>query len=43
MSKIELCVASGSHTIGQVLVLRVLQSGLVGHPLTKPKPLDDWT
>ena len=29
--------------MGQVLVLRVLQSGLVDHPLTKPKPLADWT
>ncbi len=28
--KVEVCVASGSQTIGQVLVLHVLQSGLVG-------------
>ena len=35
--------ASRSHTIGQVLVLPVLQSGLVGHRVTKPKPLEKWT
>ena len=41
--KIEVRVASGNHTIGQVLVLRVLQSSLVGHPVTKPKRLEEWT
>ncbi len=41
--KVEVCVASGNHTIGQVLVLCVLQNGLVGHSVTKPKRLEEWT
>ena len=39
--KVEVCVTLGSHTIGKVHVLHVLQSGLVGHPVTKPKLLEE--
>ena len=43
MSKITIRNASRSHTTGQVLVLPVLQSGLIGHCATKPKLLEKWT
>ena len=39
--KVEVCVASGSHTIGKVHILHVLQRGLVGHSVTKPKLLEE--
>ncbi len=38
------CIRKSHHwSSACTIVLRVLQSGLAGHPVTKPKPLEEWT